>query len=373
MKIKSFEVYGLFGKPERREMHFSEDINIITGKNGAGKTSAMKLMWYIMSGNIELALTEINFQKATLHTDDYICTVHKLNNNTCRVEIIDKNGNIHTFEDEHDDDGHYYTSAEDQANPILMEFGGSVFLPTFRRIEGGFTLNTSRIFKNRTRGKGEIEEALAALSSKLTNRSHAFVASISSVDIVEILLRQFANLSQEYNSYQQNTSQEIIERIRAHKTDSAEKDRLVTANRLIDDIKLRVEDMESVRARIMNPMEAFREVVEQLFKHVGIKIDSRLNFGDAASAVNSHELSAGEKQMLSFLCYNAFFKNSIFFIDEPELSLHVDWQRRLFTVLRRQNSTNQFIFATHSPFIYSKYPDKEICLDSDRGDSEEEQ
>ena len=72
--------------------------------------------------------------------------------------------------------------------------------------------------------------------------------------------------------------------------------------------------------------------------------------------------------MLSFICYNAFYINSVIFIDEPELSLHVDWQRQLFSILQNQRTSNQFIVATHSPFIYSKYPDKEILLSTDRGD-----
>ena len=72
--------------------------------------------------------------------------------------------------------------------------------------------------------------------------------------------------------------------------------------------------------------------------------------------------------MLSFLAYNAFYQDTIFIIDEPELSLHVDWQRILFPTLLKQNSSNQFIVATHSPFIYAKYPDKELTWVDDRGD-----
>ena len=75
--------------------------------------------------------------------------------------------------------------------------------------------------------------------------------------------------------------------------------------------------------------------------------------------------------MLSFICYNAFYDNTIFFIDEPELSLHVDWQRQLYPILKSQNKNNQFIFATHSPFIYAKFPDKEIMINSDKGFCEE--
>ena len=64
-------------------------------------------------------------------------------------------------------------------------------------------------------------------------------------------------------------------------------------------------------------------------------------------------------------------QNAIFIIDEPELSLHVDWQRQLFPTLLKQGTSNQFIVATHSPFIYSKYPDKELMLSSDKGNNED--
>lgn len=83
---------------------------------------------------------------------------------------------------------------------------------------------------------------------------------------------------------------------------------------------------------------------------------------EAKDAILSDVLSAGEKQMLSFLCYNASATRTCLFIDEPEISLHVDWQRVLFPELLQQSTGNQFIVATHSPFIYSKYADKELVL-----------
>ncbi|USX38366.1 ATP-binding protein [Pseudomonas putida] len=373
MKVLSFEVSGLFGKQPVISLQFNDDMNILTGRNGAGKTSVMKLMWYIISGNLEYALSEINFSKATLVTDEYSCTVFKINRNTCKVELSTSDGQVRLFEDLHDDDGDVFRNAEDGANVELLEIGSSVFLPTFRRIEGGFSLRPNRgPFPRMGRNKNEVEDGLLALSKKISNGDHTFVTSISSTDIVEILLRKYANLSQTSNDYQQSTSLEIIERIRAYE-DSAEVTAPNRASEVLSEVKKKVENIEKMRSDIMSPMEELRIVVEKLFKHVGIRIDSRVSFGDAASAVHSDELSAGEKQMLSFLCYNAFYSNSVIFIDEPELSLHVDWQRQLFTILNRQNSTNQFIIATHSPFIYSKYPSKELSLDSDRGDSEQEE
>ncbi len=348
-------------------MPFNEDINILTGRNGSGKTNVLKLLWYILSGNIHLALREVNFKKATLLTSEYECTVYRLSSNECRVDWT-VNDEKTVFEDVMDDEGNEIFCAEDQANDLLSGIGSSIFLPTFRRIEGGFSTE-ARNRNTVTRARGDIEESLISLSKKLTNGSHIFVSSLSTSDIVTLLVRQYTDLSEEYNQVQQNTSQDIIAKIKDFKKDIVGEDKIAeVANLVFDEIREQIEGMEKSREIIMKPMEAIKAQVSNLFKHSGIKLTKSLSFGDAANAVNSDALSAGEKQMLSFISYNAFYKNAVIIIDEPELSLHVDWQRQLFPILRAQQSSNQFVIATHSPFIYSKYPDKEIQIDADRGD-----
>jgi len=368
MRIEFIEVHGLFGRESPLRLEFHQDINIITGRNGSGKTSILKLLWYIMSGNILLALKEVDFKKVTLKTDAYLCTVYRTGFNTCRIEFSDGDS-IYMFEDEMDDDHDVISNAEDRANQILADIGSSVFLPTFRRIEGGFSLN-ERVYSGLTRAKIDVEESLVTLSKRLTKKSHVFVAALSTVDVVTLLVRQYTDLSEQYNSLQQSTSQEIIAKIKAFKLDAYDAN-LSAANRILDEIRVQIEGMEASREAIMRPLEAVRSLAMKLFKHSGITLTKTLSFGDAANAVSSDALSAGEKQMLSFIAYNAFYGEAIFLIDEPELSLHVDWQRQLFPILLSQQATNQFVIATHSPFIYSKYPEKELLIDDDRGDSKE--
>lgn len=373
MKINRFEVVGLFGRERRIAASFVSDLNILTGRNGAGKTTVLKLLWYVISGNILTALTEIQFSKVFVSTDEYEITVTRTGKITCRVDML-IDGETFEFEDEQDFDGDVSANAEDKANEIVTETGSSVFFPTFRRIEGGFTIGASRVRSatlNSSRTRNDVEESLVALSRRLSNGAHVFVSAISTVDIVSLLLRHYTDLSEESNRLQQSVSQEIIQTIKEFK--SGDESDVYAATNVIDTIRAKIESMERRREDIMTPLNAVKKLAERLFKHTGITIDPRLSFGDAASAVKSDALSAGEKQMLSFICYNAFNRDGVIFIDEPELSLHVDWQRQLFPILQQQQSSNQFIIATHSPFIYSKYPDREISIDPDRGDASAEQ
>jgi predicted ATP-dependent endonuclease of OLD family len=49
-----------------------------------------------------------------------------------------------------------------------------------------------------------------------------------------------------------------------------------------------------------------------------------------------------------------------FVIDEPELSMHIDWQHRLLSSLQQLNPAMQLVAATHSPEIMADLPDDKI-------------
>ena len=55
--------------------------------------------------------------------------------------------------------------------------------------------------------------------------------------------------------------------------------------------------------------------------------------------------------------------DGVMFIDEPELTLHMDWQRVLLPILLEIAPKTQFIVATHAATIYSSYPNHDIWLD----------
>jgi predicted ATPase len=372
--ITGISVEGLRGLDHGKiEFRLQEGLNIITGKNGTGKTTLLKLMWYLLSGNIEQALIETPFQWAKIESTKFSLEVDN-RRPEARVYKIDNDGDKSELQFEYDEDGDpvWYGPEEDpddQANAIISGLNSTLFFPTFRRIEGGFgiTRRSNRVTAIRmssAKPSSTVEAALEEVSRRLSNERHTFVCSVSTSDIANILLQRYAELSEESNRLQSSLSQWIVDRIKINNTISDAQD---GPNVVLQDVLQRVEKADFERERIFQPIEGVRSVVSDIFSSKSISFGSRLNFGDAASAVASDVLSAGEKQMLSFICYNALNNQTSIFIDEPELSLHVDWQRILFSTLENQSSSNQFIIATHSPFIYSKYPHREVRLSSDRG------
>ena len=76
--------------------------------------------------------------------------------------------------------------------------------------------------------------------------------------------------------------------------------------------------------------------------------------------IGAHLLSSGEKQLLKLLIEVASASANTVIIDEPELSMHIDWQKTLLENMNALNPECQLIVATHSPEVMSKLDDSKI-------------
>lgn len=74
---------------------------------------------------------------------------------------------------------------------------------------------------------------------------------------------------------------------------------------------------------------------------------------DGGHSYNLSALSSGERQILTMIFSARKNRKSsgIFLIDEPELSLHIDWQRIILQEIRNQSPDRQIIVCTHSPEV----------------------
>ena len=82
---------------------------------------------------------------------------------------------------------------------------------------------------------------------------------------------------------------------------------------------------------------------------------------DALSPIDT--LSSGERQIVG-LMYSAsnIDQSSVILVDEPEISLHVDWQRKILGAMVRQLPSKQLIVCTHSPVIGSEFAEDMVEL-----------
>ena len=93
----------------------------------------------------------------------------------------------------------------------------------------------------------------------------------------------------------------------------------------------------------------------------GIEAINILLNDDKENLSNKINISNGELQILSIF-FKLYFKNKediILLIDEPEISLSINWQEKLIPEMVNTEKCSLIIAMTHSPFIFkNEYFDK---------------
>lgn len=84
-----------------------------------------------------------------------------------------------------------------------------------------------------------------------------------------------------------------------------------------------------------------------------LRNEREIRFLQEGDTLTFHELSSGEKQMLLIMLTVLLQDGqpTVLFMDEPEVSLHMEWQKQLIDIITRLNPNVQLILTTHSPAI----------------------
>lgn len=99
------------------------------------------------------------------------------------------------------------------------------------------------------------------------------------------------------------------------------------------------------------------DIIDALLESTGKQVDREsdtLRFKTKyGMTIQPYQLSSGEKQILIILTTVLIQggREFIMIMDEPEISLHFDWQRRLIEDVQSLNPHLQLILATHSPAV----------------------
>jgi hypothetical protein len=93
---------------------------------------------------------------------------------------------------------------------------------------------------------------------------------------------------------------------------------------------------------------------EKYFRFDKVKLTVEIWNESVQKALPFGSLSSGEKQIISVFSRLLldFNRNYLILIDEPELSLSIEWQRRFLPDILKAPSCAQLIAITHSPFVF---------------------
>lgn len=127
-------------------------------------------------------------------------------------------------------------------------------------------------------------------------------------------------------------------------------------NRIIELLTSGVPEDQLKATEVSRPKTRFQDLIDDLFQETGKKIirkSNEIQFEQDGDTLTPYQLSSGEKQMLVILLTVLVQDNQhcTLFMDEPEISLHVEWQQRLISLIRCLNPNVQIILTTHSPAL----------------------
>ena len=102
--------------------------------------------------------------------------------------------------------------------------------------------------------------------------------------------------------------------------------------------------------------------LELFMSDYSVPLDNQIRFKrkGCQTDISYTELSMGEKQLVLLLLMvnNTAGNPCIFFMDEPDLGMHVEWKQKLILSMRKMNPNMQVILSTHAPSMIEGWYDK---------------
>lgn len=421
-RLKNVEIEGFWGQ-HKIETDFNDDVNIFIGKNGTGKTTFINLLQAIISVDLELLYT-LQFDKIIINLFEgrkkrkievskiaselrYKELQYKIGTSKNKLPIIPdqelrymsrRSGRIHPrFYKELQE---IKSKMNDLINVSYLSVNRDNILrddPREMRSEDVYNAIDARLDEL----IGELTSYQLQLETDLSKLSKGFQANVlksmlfnEEFDYVNIdetvkpdlrrikvgLMTAYRGLGILDNQIEKDIEKHVqaIEKAANSINNHVEDNNnpvfandvtpltLLRRTRRINELS---SELENNKKEIFKPLADYIKLLNEFHDTKDFTLQDSKTGGiyieKDETEIPISQLSSGEKQLIILLTETLLQKGkqTLFIADEPELSLHIEWQRKVISSIRKLNPNSQIIVATHSPEIVGGFKDSVINME----------
>ncbi|MEV0576499.1 ATP-binding protein [Streptomyces sp. NPDC050392] len=380
--ITSFEIAGLAGRQGVVRHSLEPDVNVFWGPNGSGKTSMLKILhsalqdeastlvrvrfdWAVVrievrGRTIERRIRNPKAKNVNIEPTETLFDDYELHDRQVGERLINRAEKMRWSTKPSDLDDqifrHSYLSILRLSDSPRMRVGSTADILDEVAYDRMFARQIQAIWQDyNTRELMQIRRAqqngLAAVAGSVITRSISPRKKRSTLADIDVEAAYFAvkaffqdqNLHPRVGDYQ-SFSENFL------------------TNELMREVVAEIVEVQKEVESAQEPKRAVERLIHELFRgRMKVDFEGRfLKIKQGSDEVPLEALSSGQKQVMRLLVECLAAGPNCVIVDEPEISMHVDWQHRLVNAMRTINPKAQLILATHSPEIMADLQDRMI-------------
>ena len=169
----------------------------------------------------------------------------------------------------------------------------SLFFPTFRRIEGGFSRVTTDTDNSAVRlfvsTPEMLQTSMLRFSDEVSINGHKFIASISTEDLRELLTQKYADIYEEITTRQSQVLEEISKEIQ----NNPNKDKPSEIPQDPSAVLNAIQKVNEEREQLSKPFSVLSELSRKILRYDAIRVTGRVAHGETTDGITLGEESDG--------------------------------------------------------------------------------